>query len=74
MNDLVKALGYFLAANMQAVTLLWLGYKAIEYLEVMHPKNFSWHLVVWPLVLGAVAYTYYKIIKALLHLEKRDKK
>ena len=73
MNELAKALGFFLAANAQACGILWFAYKAIGYLEENYPKSFGWNIVIWPLALASVAYMYIKIIKALLQSEKRDK-
>lgn len=73
MGQAVKSIVLFFAANIQALTILWLAQQGIAQLELNYPWGAYWKYVLWPLALVSLIYNYYKIIKALLQLEKNGR-
>lgn len=70
----IRVFGYVLAANGQAVLLIFASKEIIAYLSSNFPQSFSWDSVVWPTIILVIAHTYYVIIRNLIRSEQRDSK
>ena len=66
MPNLGKAFTYLIAAQVQAVTFILMGYWVGEWLNKNHPANFNWYIVTFSVAVLGVAQTFYVVIRAAL--------
>ena len=69
----LKALGYFMAANFQAVLLIGIAFELVSYLEENYSSPFPWNYVVWPICLILIGHLYYLIVRLLIESERKRK-
>ena len=67
----VRGFMYFLAAQVQAATLIMGGYWLGMELDMKHPWSQSWLMVIMPLSLLIIAHTFYTVIRFMLNKEKK---
>ena len=66
MANFGKAFTYLMAAQVQAVGLIFLGYWAGTWLNENHPRDFNWFIVTFTIAVLGVAQTFYVVVKAAL--------
>jgi membrane protein DedA with SNARE-associated domain len=67
----VRGFMYFLAAQVQAATLILGGYWLGKELDKKQPWSQSWLMVIMPLALVIIAHTFYTVIRFMLKKEKK---
>ncbi len=69
MNSLTKAFSYLIAAQFQAIGLIFAAWWIGDWLNLHHPMQVSWYAVTFPIGVIGVAQTFYTIIR---HVFKKD--
>ena len=73
MSNMARALTYLIAANIQALGLVFVGWWLGEELNKSYPKSFSWFSVTIPVSMLAVFHTYYLVIRQTIKLDKQGR-
>jgi hypothetical protein len=66
MSGLGKAFTYLIAAQVQAVTLILMGYWVGDWLNKNHPVSFNWYIVTFTIAVLGIAQTFYVVIRAAM--------
>lgn len=66
MDRNVRGFVYFLAAQIQAATLILGGYWLGKRLDVAYPWSKSWLIVILPLSIVIIAHTFYTVIRFMM--------
>ena len=66
MPNLGRAFSYLIAAQVQAVSLIFLAYWAGDWLNKNHPIGFNWYVVTFTIGVLGVAQTFYVVIRAAM--------
>jgi tellurite resistance protein TehA-like permease len=69
MNSLTKAFSYLIAAQFQAIGLIFAAWWIGDWLNLHHPMQVSWYAVTFPIGVIGVAQTFYTIIR---HVFKKN--
>lgn len=72
--QVIRAFGYFMAANFQAVLLIGGAFKLVSYLEAHFTNVFPWPYLVWPCCVLIIAHSYYLMGVQILRIEGKNKK
>lgn len=66
MADFGRGFTYLIAAQFQAVALLFFAWWAGEWMNEHWPKSFNWYAVTVPVAVLGVAQTFYVVIRQVL--------
>lgn len=69
----LRAFGFFMAANFQAVLLIGVAFELVSYLEENYPDVFPWAYVVWPCCVLLIGHLYYLIVRQMIENERKRK-
>lgn len=69
MNNLTKAFSYLIAAQFQAIGLIFAAWWIGDWLNEHHPMQISWYAVTFPIGVLGVAQTFYTIVR---HVFRKD--
>ena len=72
MANFGRAFSYLIAAQVQAVGLIFFAYWVGRWLNEHHPVSFSWYIVTFTVAVLGVAQTFYVVIKAALNQSRSD--
>jgi len=70
MNSLTRAFSYLIAAQFQAVGLIFAAWWVGDWLNLNHPIQISWYAVTFPIGVLGVAQTFYTIIRHVFRRER----
>lgn len=73
-KEALKAFGYLMAANGQAVLLVGLAFELVSYLKEHYLSTFPWHYVVWPACVLVIGHSYYLVGRRIIELDEKRKK
>lgn len=74
-KPVLRAFGYFMAANFQAVILIGVAFKLVSYLEEHYPvAQLRWAYLVWPACVLIIGHSYFLIMRQILKAEEKRKK
>ncbi len=69
----LKAFGYFMAANCQAILFIGIAFELVSYLEEHYPKAFPWPYLVWPSCVFVIGHFYYLMGRQILKADRKRK-
>lgn len=70
----LRAFGYFMAANFQAVVVVGAAFELVSYLKSNYPNFEYWPYVVWPTAVLVIANMFYLILRQLVRSEAGNQK
>ena len=72
MASLTRAFSYLIAAQFQALGLIFVAWWGGNWLNEHHPLSFTWYAITFPIVTIAVAQTFYVVIRQALTQAKSE--
>lgn len=69
----LRAFGFFMAANFQAVLFIGVGFELVSYLEENYSDSFPWAYIVWPVCVMVIGHLYYLMARQIMKSEPKRK-
>lgn len=74
MNSSYRVLAYLLAANVEAVALLFGASFAADWLDSSYPQDFGWINVTIALAMVGIVHAWYRFIRLVRKMETEQRK
>ncbi len=73
MDKTWRALGFFMGANIQVVSLILFGYWIGNYLDEAYPMSWRWMYILVMVGFLIGLYGFYVVVRKLLEIERHEK-